>query len=68
MKRASTLPLKSGLIMNEAFPYALVTGQDSYLEVLDYPESKNILRLGLELTSSAWAFNFSSIITSNPNI
>ena len=46
IKLASTLPLKSGLIMDESFPYALVTGQDSYLEVLDYPESKNILRLG----------------------
>ena len=35
MKRASTLPLNSGLNIDEAFPYALVTGKDSYLEVLD---------------------------------
>ena len=46
IKRTDTLELKPGLIINQLFPYALVTGKDSYLEVLDYPESKNVFRLG----------------------
>ena len=46
IKRTDTLELKAGLIINQLFPYALVTGKDSYLEVLDYPESKNVFRLG----------------------
>ena len=46
IEHADTLPLKTGLILSEPFPYTLVTGKDSYLEVLDYPESKNVIRLG----------------------
>jgi hypothetical protein len=46
IKRVDTQALKPGIIINQLFPYALVTGKDSYLEVLDYPESKNVFRLG----------------------